>query len=101
VSESGPGIAQARKESRPHRRPPRASRKAGEVLPLNAEHVSHLDIARRLGVGRTSKRRIVPPADDPVRPAPNRRRHQVWPWPDGYHLADYRLGDGAMPSRAE
>jgi putative DNA-invertase from lambdoid prophage Rac len=53
------GIAQARKEGRPHGRPPTASLKAEAVRRLKAERVSHSEIARRLGIGRTSVRRIV------------------------------------------
>ena len=53
------GIAQARKEDRPHGRPPTASLKADEVLRLKAEQMSHSEIARRLGIGRTSVRRIL------------------------------------------
>jgi putative DNA-invertase from lambdoid prophage Rac len=53
------GIAQARKEGRPHGRPRTASLKAGEVRRLKAEQVSHSEIARRLGIGRTSVRRIL------------------------------------------
>lgn len=53
------GIAQARKEGRSHGRPRTASLKAKEVLRLKAEQVSHSEIARRLGIGRTSVRRIV------------------------------------------
>lgn len=53
------GIAQARKEGRPHGRPRTASLQANEVLRLKAERVSHSEIARRLGIGRTSVRRIL------------------------------------------
>jgi len=53
------GIAQARKEGRPHGRPRTASRKAEEIRRLKAERVSHAEIARRLGIGRTSVRRIL------------------------------------------
>ncbi len=53
------GIAQARKEGRPHGRPRTASLKADHVLGLKAEGVSHSEIARRLGIGRTSVRRIL------------------------------------------
>jgi putative DNA-invertase from lambdoid prophage Rac len=53
------GIAQARKEGRTHGRPRTASLKADEVLRLKAERVSHSEIARRLGIGRTSVRRIL------------------------------------------
>jgi DNA invertase Pin-like site-specific DNA recombinase len=53
------GIAQARKEGRPHGRPRTASLKADEVLRLKAERMSHSEIARRVGIGRTSVRRIL------------------------------------------
>jgi putative DNA-invertase from lambdoid prophage Rac len=53
------GIAQARKEGRPHGRPRTASLKADEVIRLKAERVSHSEIARRLGIGRTSVRRVL------------------------------------------
>jgi len=53
------GIAQARKEGRRHGRPRTASLKAEEVLRLKAERVSHSEIARRLGIGRTSVRRVL------------------------------------------
>jgi DNA invertase Pin-like site-specific DNA recombinase len=53
------GIAQARKEGRPHGRPPTASLKSVEVFRLKAERLSHSEIARRLGIGRTSVRRIL------------------------------------------
>jgi DNA invertase Pin-like site-specific DNA recombinase len=53
------GIAQARNEGRAHGRPPTASLKAAEVHRLKAERVSHSEIARRLGIGRTSVRRIL------------------------------------------
>ncbi|MFO0951549.1 MAG: helix-turn-helix domain-containing protein [Isosphaeraceae bacterium] len=52
-------IAQARKEGRPHGRPRTASLKAAEVLRLKGERLSHSEIARRLGIGRTSVRRIL------------------------------------------
>jgi putative DNA-invertase from lambdoid prophage Rac len=53
------GIAQARKEGRPHGRPRTASLRADEVIRLKAERVSHSEIARRLGIGRTSVRRVL------------------------------------------
>jgi putative DNA-invertase from lambdoid prophage Rac len=53
------GIAQARKEGRPHGRPRAASLKADEVIRLKADLVSHSEIARRLGIGRTSVRRVL------------------------------------------
>lgn len=58
------GIAQARREGRPHGRPRTASLKTDEVLRLKAECVSHSEIARRLGIGRASVRRILA-ADSP------------------------------------
>ena len=63
------GIAQARKEGRPHGRPRTASLKADEVLRLKAERASHSEIARWLGIGRTSVRRILRAADLPSRVA--------------------------------
>ena len=53
------GIAQARREGRPHGRPRTASLKGDQVPRLKAERVSHSEIARRLGIGRTSVRRIL------------------------------------------
>ncbi|MDG3003163.1 recombinase family protein [Paludisphaera mucosa] len=53
------GIAQARKEGRRHGRPRTASLKSEEVLRLKAERVSHSEIARRVGIGRSSVRRIL------------------------------------------
>jgi DNA invertase Pin-like site-specific DNA recombinase len=53
------GIAQARKEGRPHGRPRSASLKAADVHRLKVERMSHSEIARRLGIGRTSVRRIL------------------------------------------
>jgi DNA invertase Pin-like site-specific DNA recombinase len=53
------GIAQARKEGRVHGRPPTASCKSEEIFGLKAKGVSHSEIARRLGIGRTSVRRIL------------------------------------------
>lgn len=53
------GIAQARKEGRPHGRPRTASLKSKEIIELKTAGVSHSEIARRLGIGRTPVRRIV------------------------------------------
>jgi putative DNA-invertase from lambdoid prophage Rac len=53
------GIAQAQKEGRPHGRPRTAALKAEEVRRLKADRVSHSEIARRLGIGRTSVRRVL------------------------------------------
>src|SRR5712692_1604063 len=51
------GIAQARKEGRPHGRPPTARRQASRVKRLYARGMSKAAIARRLQIGRTSVRR--------------------------------------------
>jgi DNA invertase Pin-like site-specific DNA recombinase len=53
------GIARAREQGRPHGRPRTAAPKAEEVLRLKADRLSHSEIARRLGIGRTSVRRIL------------------------------------------
>jgi DNA invertase Pin-like site-specific DNA recombinase len=53
------GIAQARREGRPHGRPRTAARKADDVRRLETGGVSHSEIARRLGIGRASVRRIL------------------------------------------
>jgi DNA invertase Pin-like site-specific DNA recombinase len=53
------GIAQARKEGRPHGRPPTARRQAKRIKRLYARGVSKAEIARRLKLGRTSVRRIL------------------------------------------
>jgi DNA invertase Pin-like site-specific DNA recombinase len=53
------GIARAREEGRPHGRPRTAALKTDEVRRLEAEGRSHSEIARRLGIGRTSVRRIL------------------------------------------
>jgi len=53
------GIAQARKEGKPHGRPRTAALQAQRVRRLWAQHLSKSEIARRLGIGRTSVRRIL------------------------------------------
>ena len=53
------GIAHARKEGRPHGRPPTARRQASRVKRLYARGMSKAAIARRLQIGRTSVRRIL------------------------------------------
>jgi putative DNA-invertase from lambdoid prophage Rac len=53
------GIEQARREGRHFGRPRSASLKANQVRRLEREHVSKSEIARRLGIGRTSVRRII------------------------------------------
>jgi putative DNA-invertase from lambdoid prophage Rac len=53
------GIAQARQHGKPHGRPRTASLQAEQVRRLRAERLSQSEIARRLGIGRTSVRRIL------------------------------------------
>lgn len=53
------GIAQARKEGKPHGRPKTAARLVGEMRALRAEGVSNRKIAERLGVSRTSVIRLL------------------------------------------
>ena len=53
------GIAQARREGRAHGRPRTAALKGEEVRRLKGEQLSLSEIARRLGIGRTSVRRIL------------------------------------------
>jgi DNA invertase Pin-like site-specific DNA recombinase len=62
------GIAHARKEGRPHGRPPTARRQARNIKRLYARGVSKAAIARKLHIGRTSVRRILassPPSEIP------------------------------------
>jgi DNA invertase Pin-like site-specific DNA recombinase len=53
------GIAQARKEGRPHGRPRTVFRQADQIRQLRDQQLSKSEIARRLGTGRTSVRRIL------------------------------------------
>jgi putative DNA-invertase from lambdoid prophage Rac len=53
------GISRARQQGRPHGRPPTAARQAEEVRRLASQQMSRSEIARRLGIGRTSVRRIL------------------------------------------
>ena len=53
------GIAYARSQGKPHGRPKSASLLKDEVSKLFAQGVSKSEIARRLGIGRTSVRRII------------------------------------------
>ncbi|MGZ6270134.1 MAG: recombinase family protein [Candidatus Limnocylindrales bacterium] len=53
------GIAQAREEGKPHGRPRSASLQAEQVQRLWDQHLSKSEIARRLGIGRSSVRRIL------------------------------------------
>lgn len=53
------GIAQARKKGKPHGRPKSAALKAQQVKQLFSAGISKAEIARRLGIGRTSVRRLL------------------------------------------
>jgi putative DNA-invertase from lambdoid prophage Rac len=53
------GIAQARKEGRPHGRPPTVQHYAGKVRALHKAGVNKSEIARRLSISRTSVRRFL------------------------------------------
>ncbi len=53
------GLAQARAQGRVLGRPPSAATKAKEVQRLFAKGLSKAEIARRIGIGRTSVRRIL------------------------------------------
>ena len=53
------GIAQARKQGKPHGRPRSAARKEMQVIALFTDGHSKADIARRLGIGRSSVQRIL------------------------------------------
>jgi DNA invertase Pin-like site-specific DNA recombinase len=55
------GIAQARKEGRPHGRPPTMAQHAGEIATLFAGGTSKRQIAARLGISRASVRRMLVP----------------------------------------
>jgi len=55
------GIAQARKEGRPHGRAPTIVKHLGEVKRLFRRGISKREIAKRLGISRTSVRRLLGP----------------------------------------
>ena len=52
-------IVHARQHGKPHGRPPSALRKAAQIHQLFTEGLSKRAIARHLGIGRTSVRRIL------------------------------------------
>lgn len=56
------GIAQARREGKPHGRPPTVQSYAGKVRALHKAGVSKSEIARRLSISRTSVRRFLTPS---------------------------------------
>ncbi len=53
------GIAQARKEGRPHGRPPTAALRIREIKALFRDGVSKREIAKRLEISRSSVRRLL------------------------------------------
>jgi putative DNA-invertase from lambdoid prophage Rac len=53
------GISQARKEGRPHGRPPTITRHSSEVRRLFREGISKREIARRVGISRASVRQLL------------------------------------------
>jgi putative DNA-invertase from lambdoid prophage Rac len=53
------GIAQARKDGKPHGRPPTVAHQQGRIQELYAKGVSKSQIARELGIARTSVRRLL------------------------------------------
>jgi len=53
------GIAQARKRGRPHGRPQTAAKQSAKVKQLFEQGLPKAEIARRLGIGRTSVIRIL------------------------------------------
>jgi len=53
------GIAQARQDGKPHGRPPTAKAHTVQVKQLYAQGFNKSQIARQLGIGRTSVRRIL------------------------------------------
>jgi DNA invertase Pin-like site-specific DNA recombinase len=53
------GIAQARTEGRPHGRPPSAALHTKEIKALFRKGLSKREIAKRLGISRTSVRRLL------------------------------------------
>jgi putative DNA-invertase from lambdoid prophage Rac len=61
------GIAQARREGRPHGRPRTITEHVAEVKSLFQQGVSKREIAKRLGISRTSVRRFL---DEPPQPIP-------------------------------
>lgn len=58
------GIAHARRQGKPHGRPPTVKSRAPEAKALFAQGLSKREIAKRLNVSRTSVRRLVGTMDD-------------------------------------
>jgi putative DNA-invertase from lambdoid prophage Rac len=53
------GIAEARRDGKPHGRPPTVRQGADQICALHKDGVSKSEIARRLNVSRTSVRRLL------------------------------------------
>ncbi len=53
------GIAEARKQGRPHGRPKTVAHQTNKIKMLHANGLSKVQIAERLGIGRTSVRRLL------------------------------------------
>jgi putative DNA-invertase from lambdoid prophage Rac len=53
------GLERARREGTRLGRPPTAATHAAEVRVLRGRHLSHAEIARRIGIGESSVRRIL------------------------------------------
>ena len=58
------GIAQARKDGRPHGRPPTIAKFEKRIRRLYSNGMSKSEIARQLRIGRTSVRRVLETSDD-------------------------------------
>jgi DNA invertase Pin-like site-specific DNA recombinase len=59
-------IVQARKEGRPHSRPRTITGRAAEVKSLFQRGISKREIAKRLGISRTSIRRFLNEQSPPI-----------------------------------
>ena len=57
------GIAQAKAKGKFTGRPQTAAKRGAEVQALHAQGISQAEIARRLGIGRTSVRRLLKTSD--------------------------------------
>ena len=64
------GIAQARKDGKPHGRPATIAGKAQEVRNLVAKGISKSAIAKQLNIGRTSVRRLLRPLESVLEQSP-------------------------------
>lgn len=60
------GIVHARQSGRPHGRPRTAAKHTARVKQIFAQGISKAEIARRLGISRTSVRRLLDEGDGRV-----------------------------------